>query len=51
MEDSYVAFDLETTGLRPKYDRILEIGAVRVEGGEVTGTYETFIDCGIERCV
>lgn len=48
MEDSYVAFDLETTGLRPKYDRILEIGAVRVEGGEVTGTYETFIDCGIE---
>lgn len=48
MENSYVAFDLETTGLRPKYDRILEIGAIKVEDGEVTGTYETFIDSGVE---
>ena len=48
MENNYVAFDLETTGLRPKYDKILEIGAVKVEGGEVTGTYETFIDSGVE---
>ncbi|MDO4322776.1 MAG: 3'-5' exonuclease [Lachnospiraceae bacterium] len=48
MENSYVAFDLETTGLRPKYDKILEIGAVKVECGEVTGTYETFIDSGAE---
>ena len=48
MENSYVAFDLETTGLRPKYDKILEIGAVKVECGEVTGTYETFIDSGVE---
>lgn len=48
MEDSYIALDLETTGLRPKYDSILEIGAVKVEGGEVTGTYETFIDNGTE---
>lgn len=47
MCDSYVAFDLETTGLRPTTDRILEIGAVKVEGGEVTETYETFIDHGI----
>lgn len=45
---SYVAFDLETTGLRPTEDRILEIGAVRVEEGEVTETYETFIDDQIE---
>ncbi|MCD8398722.1 MAG: 3'-5' exonuclease [Lachnospiraceae bacterium] len=41
---NYVAFDLETTGLRPSTDRILEIGAVRVEDGEVTGTYETLVD-------
>jgi len=41
---NYVAFDLETTGLRPSVDRILEIGAVRVEDGEVTGTYETLGD-------
>lgn len=48
METSYVALDLETTGLRPKYDKILEIGAVRVENGKAVGTYETFIDHGVE---
>ncbi len=47
MQNSYVALDLETTGLRPKHDRILEIGAVRVEEGEITGTYTTFIDNGV----
>ncbi|MCD8022846.1 MAG: 3'-5' exonuclease [Lachnospiraceae bacterium] len=47
MLTDYVAFDLETTGLRPTLDRILEIGAVRVEDGEVTGTYETLIDHGL----
>lgn len=48
MQNSYIALDLETTGLRPHYDRILEIGAVKVEGGEVTGMYETFIDSEAE---
>lgn len=48
MGNSYVALDLETTGLRPKYDRILEIGAVKIEDGEVLGTYETFVDSGAE---
>lgn len=47
MRNSYIALDLETTGLRPDTDRILEIGAVKVEEGEVTGTFSTFIDCGI----
>lgn len=48
MQTTYVALDLETTGLRPKYDKILEIGAVKMEAGEVTGTYETFVDHGVE---
>lgn len=48
MQTTYIALDLETTGLRPKYDRILEIGAVRVEEGEITGTFETLIDHGVE---
>ncbi|MGA8416915.1 MAG: 3'-5' exonuclease, partial [Candidatus Dormiibacterota bacterium] len=30
--DHVVAFDLETTGLSPRSDRILEIGAVRYDG-------------------
>lgn len=44
--DSYVCIDLETTGLNPKTDRIIEIGAVRVEKGERTGSFETFINPG-----
>lgn len=33
--DTYVAVDLETTGLDPKHDKIIEIGAALVSGGEV----------------
>ena len=44
MWNTYVALDLETTGLSPMRDQILEIGAARVENGEITGTYETFVD-------
>lgn len=47
MQNSYIALDLETTGLRPTSDKILEIGAVKVENGQITGTYETFVDCGV----
>jgi DNA polymerase-3 subunit alpha (Gram-positive type) len=32
----YVIFDLETTGLSSRYDRIVEIGAIRVQKGEIT---------------
>ena len=33
----YVTLDLETTGLEPKRDRIIEIGAVKISDGKVTG--------------
>lgn len=46
MTDSYVCIDLETTGLDPKRDKIIEIGAVRVEKGKITGEWETFVDPG-----
>lgn len=40
----YVALDIETTGLRPKYDKIIEIGAVRVRDGKAQETFSTFVD-------
>lgn len=44
--DSYVCVDLETTGLNPKTDKIIEIGAVKVIGGVCVGTFETFVNPG-----
>lgn len=41
---NYVAFDIETTGLNPKYDKIIEIGAVRVRDGEPQDTFSTFVN-------
>ena len=41
----WVAFDLETTGLTPGVDRIVEIGAVRFSGsGAILGTFERFVN-------
>jgi DNA polymerase-3 subunit alpha (Gram-positive type) len=34
-DTDYVIFDLETTGLSSRYDRIVEIGAIRVRRGEI----------------
>lgn len=39
-----VAFDLETTGLDPQFDRIIEIGAVKFEGEKILETYQTLIN-------
>ena len=35
----YVAFDLETTGLSPDSDQIIEIGAVKIRDGKISGKY------------
>ncbi|MCL2106999.1 MAG: PolC-type DNA polymerase III [Oscillospiraceae bacterium] len=39
-----VVFDVETTGLSPRGDRIIQIGAARLERGEITGSFSTFVD-------
>ena len=44
---NFIALDLETTGLAPAKDRIIEIGAVRVEDGREAGRFETLVDPGI----
>jgi DNA polymerase-3 subunit epsilon len=46
-EAVFCVVDLETTGIRPGGDRIVEIGAVRVEGFELAGTFERLIDPGV----
>ena len=46
MLKSYVSLDLETTGLNPRLDRIIEIGALKVENGEIADTFCTFVNPG-----
>lgn len=43
MLEDYIVVDLEMTGLNPKTDRILEIGAVKVLGKQVCGTFSRLI--------
>ena len=43
---TFVAFDLETTGLNPKRDAIIEIGAVRFQDGRTREYYSTCINPG-----
>jgi DNA polymerase-3 subunit epsilon/ATP-dependent DNA helicase DinG len=42
----YVSLDIETTGLDPDQDVILEIGAVRFKGSQVYETYQTLVNPG-----
>ena len=44
---SYVVFDIETTGLNPREDMIIEIGGVKIVDGVFTETFSTFIDPNI----
>ena len=41
---SYVVFDLETTGLSARYDRIIEFGAVKIVGGSEVGRIDILIN-------
>ncbi len=41
---TYVVFDLETTGLSARYDKITEFGAIKFEHGSVTKSVDMFIN-------
>lgn len=43
-EDSFVVFDIETTGFGPVKDEIIEIGAVKITDGKIVDKYSTFIN-------
>lgn len=42
----YTSLDLETTGLEPKKDRIIEIGAVKVRNGQAAEEFQALVNPG-----
>ena len=44
LDDAYVVFDLETTGLSAVHNQIIEIGAVKVEQGKIRERFSTFVN-------
>lgn len=46
-EVTFCVLDLETTGGSPAQSEITEIGAVRYQGGDLLGTFQTLVDPGL----
>ncbi|MGN0356735.1 MAG: exonuclease domain-containing protein [Blautia sp.] len=44
LKKRYIAFDVETTGLSPMNDKIIEVAAVLFENGEIIKRYSTFVN-------
>ncbi|MCL1925136.1 MAG: exonuclease domain-containing protein, partial [Defluviitaleaceae bacterium] len=42
--ETYVVFDIETTGLSKLENKIIEIGAVKIKGEQIVDNYHSFID-------
>ncbi|HQK53084.1 MAG TPA: exonuclease domain-containing protein, partial [Sedimentibacter sp.] len=43
LDSVFVVFDIETTGLNPKNDNIIEIGAVKISNRKVIDSFSTFV--------
>ena len=44
VDSEYVVFDIETTGLSPTNNKIIEIGAVKIKDGRIQDTFSEFIN-------
>lgn len=51
--DSYVAIDIETTGLDPNYDEIIEIAALKIQNGSETDRFHSLVNpkCEIDEFI
>lgn len=47
LKQRYISFDVETTGLNSSNDRIIEVGAVLLENGEIIDSYESLIQANV----
>ncbi len=47
LQEDFVVFDIETTGFSPVHNRIIEIGAVKVSGGEIADRFSAFVNPGV----
>ena len=47
LDTEFVAFDIETTGLEPDYDRITEIGAAIFREGVIVDRFSTMVNPGV----
>ena len=46
LDNTYVIFDVETTGLSAIYDKVIELSAVKMKDGNVLERFDEFIDPG-----
>lgn len=44
LDQDYVVFDLETTGFSPVKNRIIEIGAVKIQNGKIADRFSAFVN-------
>lgn len=48
LEKRFIAFDVETTALNPKEERIIELGAVLFENGQAVQKFNTLVNAEVE---
>ncbi len=43
LDDTYVVFDVETTGLNANVDEIIELAAVKIKDGKILDSYQSYV--------